>query len=138
MTKTIQQNVAFESTTPEDLFNAYLDSKKHSELTGAPAQIDSVVGGKFSAFDGGLSGRILQLVPTRLIVQSWRGQPWKDEDLDSTLILRFESTSSGAAIHLVHANIPDHAAAMVNEHAWNERYWSRWNRQLRKAGVAGP
>jgi hypothetical protein len=61
-----------------------------------------------------------------MIVQSWRGNVWKEADLDSILILTFRKTAQGAQIDLVHANIPEHAYDKVNEQAWHERYWKPW------------
>jgi uncharacterized protein YndB with AHSA1/START domain len=42
-----------------------------------------------------LSGTILQVVPKRLIVQSWRSPHWGKTDLDSTLILTFLPETDG-------------------------------------------
>jgi hypothetical protein len=44
MTKTIQQSVRFRAS-PEELFDIYLDSKKHSEATGGRARMSRKVGG---------------------------------------------------------------------------------------------
>ncbi len=95
MTKAIQQSVKFPAP-PEVLFEMYMDSKKHSESTGAPATISRQAGGKFTAFGGQLSGKTLAVVPNKMIVQSWRG-PWKAEDLDSILVITFEKMDRGHA-----------------------------------------
>ena len=44
-----------------------------SQFSGAKASISREVGGSFTAYDGALSGVILELVPDAKIVQSWRG-----------------------------------------------------------------
>ena len=72
-------------------------------------QIGARPGAKFSAFGGALSGRILQTVPGRLIVQSWRAKPFHKGDHDSTLILRFlPAGRTRGRIDLVHVNVPAH------------------------------
>lgn len=49
MPKNIVQKVVFKNTTPKALYELYMDSKKHSVATGAPAKISAKEGGKFSA-----------------------------------------------------------------------------------------
>jgi uncharacterized protein YndB with AHSA1/START domain len=53
--KNIKQEVIF-NVPPKDVFEALMDSKKHAEFTGSKAEIDRVVGGAFSLYDGYLSG----------------------------------------------------------------------------------
>lgn len=56
-----------------------------------------------------------------MIVQSWRGNVWKENDLDSIVIMTFSSTKRGAKIDLIHANVPDQ---FVKVEKWNELYWA--------------
>ncbi len=132
MPKTIQQTVKF-AAPPEKLFDVYLDSKKHAAAINSRASISRRVGGRFSAFGGMLRGRILALVPKRMIVQTWRGSDWKKSDGDSILILTFTKASGGGRIHLVHANIPDRRYAHINR-GWPKYYWKPWRTYLRRAG----
>ena len=83
--------------SPDRLFDMYLDPLIHAAFTGAPVTIAPKVGAEFRAFDGALSGRILHLVPKRLIVQAWRANHWSPEDLDSTLVLTFWPDEGGPA-----------------------------------------
>lgn len=127
MSKTFQQSVEFANVTAHDLYRTYMNSSEHSAAINAPASISLEIGGAFKIFgDNGLSGRNLAIIPDRLVVQAWRGQVWKPEDVDSTLILMFEDRPSGAYIHLAHLEIPDHAHQLVNPDAWNRMYWQRW------------
>ena len=88
MAKTIQQTVKF-SAPPDRLYDIYMDSKKHGAAVGSSASVSRKIGGRFSAFGGMLSGRLLARVPGRLIVQTWRGSNWKKSEGDSILILTF-------------------------------------------------
>ena len=90
-------------------------------MTGAPVSIGAYAGAEFRAFDGMLQGRILQVVPKRLIVQSWRAAHWKASDIDSTLILTFWPQGRGARIELVHVNVADHDFADVSA-GWETYY----------------
>ena len=136
MTPAIQQRVEFK-VAPSRLFNLYLDSRRHSAATGAKAVVSKKVGGKFSAFDGTITGKILAIVPNRMIVQSWRAKQWKKTDLDSILVLTFSKTKQGARIDLVHADVPEHDHDGVSQ-GWEKYYWTPWRAYLeQRAGRAG-
>ena len=109
----IEQSVKF-PCSPEVLFELYMDSAKHSAATGARAQIARRAGGRFTAFDGALSGRNLLIVPNRLIVQAWRSSAFKRDDPDSILVLEFSKAPGGAKVHMVHANVPPQDHRGVN------------------------
>jgi len=40
-------------------------------MTGSPAHVDGDAGGAFSAWDGYIFGRNLELIPDQCIVQAW-------------------------------------------------------------------
>jgi activator of HSP90 ATPase len=128
MTKTIQQSVRL-GALPEELFDTYLDSKKHSAATGGPARISGKVGATFTAWGGQLRGRNLMIVPKRLIVQAWRATHWKRDDPDSILILEFRKAPGGARISLVHVNVPvyDHKGVSLG---WPKYYWKPWKKYI--------
>jgi len=131
MAKTIQQSVKF-AASPRELYSTYLDSRKHGAAIDSTASVERRVGGRFTAFDGMLRGKILALVPGRMIVQSWRGADWKKTELDSVLTLTFEKARGGARLGLVHANIPNRHAASI-QHGWHNYYWRPWRAYLREA-----
>ncbi len=128
MTPAIQQRVEF-NVSPAKLFALYMDSKEHSAATRAKAVVSKKVGGKFSAFDGMISGRFLAIVPKRMIAQSWRAKHWRKTDLDSILVLTFSKTRRGARIDLVHANVPEHDHDGVSQ-GWEKYYWTPWRAYL--------
>jgi activator of HSP90 ATPase len=114
----------------------YLDPKFHAAITGAPVSIGHRPGAPFRAFNGMLTGSILQVVPKRLIVQSWRAEGWKDSDIDSTLILTFCTERRGARIELVHVNVADKDYSGVSE-GWETYYWTPWREYLKKHPAGG-
>ncbi len=124
MARAIQQSVKFRAS-PEMLYDIYMDSKKHSAATGAPARISRKVGGKFTAFAGAIGGKNLLILPKRMIVQAWRARHWKAADADSILILRFSKVPGGGRIDLVHAGIPAYDHRGVSE-GWKKYYWKPW------------
>ena len=130
MPKTIQQSVTLPAPA-EKLYDMYLSPKFHAEITGGPVVISRIAGTKFRAFGGMISGKMLQVVPKRLIIQSWRGKDWKPEDLDSTLIISFLPDKEGGRIELTHVNVPEYDYEDVSE-GWEKSYWKPWREYLRK------
>src|SRR6266404_8306294 len=110
MTKTIEQSVRFPATAKQ-LYDIYIDPKRHAQMTGAPVTISSRPGSKFTAFGGALWGSTLTAVPGKLIVQRWRSSHFKPTDPDSILVLMFSQDGKGGRIDLAHVNVPkqDHA-----------------------------
>lgn len=113
----------------ESLFDAYLDPAAHAAITGNPVEIAAEPGANFNAFDGMLSGTILQVVRPRLIVQSWRSAHFHAEDRDSTLILSFTPAGNEGRIDLVHLDVPDHDYDDVVT-GWQNYYWTPWREYL--------
>ena len=119
MNKVIEQKVLFKGSTAEELFDIFVNPKKHSEIHGGSETIISSRAGKrFSLLNGNLKGRNLLMVPNRMIVQTWRGNVWKEDDLDSILSLVFTDTIKGAQIDLVHSFTPDQFIEL-----WEQVYW---------------
>jgi activator of HSP90 ATPase len=135
MSKTIVQDVLFKDTTPRALYELYLDGKKHSVATGAPAEIQATGGSAFSAHSGYITGKNLHLVEDRLIVQTWRAQSWSRQDIDSTFIIYLEPKGSDTLLHAVHANVPDDAYDGLNQ-GWHKMYWEPWKLYLAGTPIA--
>jgi len=130
MTKAIQQSVEFPASAHE-LFETYMDSRKHTASTGMPAKISRRVGGRFSGFGGMIGGRNLMIVPAHMIVQAWRSSGWKKTDADSILIIHFSDTRSGGRVDLDHVNVPQHDHRGVTE-GWKKYYWKPWRTYFQK------
>ncbi len=133
MTKTIQQSVTLPAP-PAKLYDMYLNAKAHGAIIGGPVSISSKEGAKFRAFNGMVFGKVLYVVPKRLIVQSWRGSHWKKEDSDSIVVLSFLPEGEGSRIELVHANVADHDYEGVKE-GWEKYYWKPWLDYLEKEAI---
>lgn len=130
MSGTIQQTVILPASA-ERLFDMYLNPRIHEAFTGAPVIIDSEAGAEFRAFNNMIFGKMLYVVPKRLIVQAWRAAHWKLEDLDSILILTFRPDGDHGRIELTHVNIPEHDFEGVNQ-GWENYYWKPWREYLQK------
>ena len=74
----------------QEIYDAWLDSLVHSEMTGGEATMSDEIGAEVSAWDGYISGRNLELVPGERIVQSWRTTEFTDEHGDSIVTITLE------------------------------------------------
>jgi activator of HSP90 ATPase len=129
MANTIQQKLTFRKTSPDVLYNLYMNAKLHAQLTGRPAKISEKTGAEFSAYNGYCRGKNLQLIKNKLIVQSWRASDWNEGDIDSTFILLFEQKGKDAVVTMVHANVPDNQAKALAG-GWHDFYWTPWKKFL--------
>jgi activator of HSP90 ATPase len=128
MRNVIRQSVVLPALA-EKLFEMYINPLTHQAITGAPVDIGEKRGSKFKAFDGALTGTILEVIEPRLIVKSWRSVNFMDEDPDSTLILSFASEGDEGRIDLVHLDVPDQDYDGVNQ-GWEKYYWTPWRTYL--------
>ena len=131
MRNVISQSVVLPAPA-EHLFEMYIDPEKHAAITGAPVVIGVAPGSRFHAFNGALTGATLQIIPQRLVVQSWRSIKFNEGDPDSTLILAFapEGTNGrNGRIDLIHLDVPAHDYQGVVE-GWETHYWRPWRRYL--------
>lgn len=127
MTPILCQTVHFKAT-PELLFELYVDSRKHSASTGAPARVSRKTGGTFTAFNGAIQGHNLLVNPGKRVVQLWRASHWKKED-SSILILTFRPAAGGAQIDLVQVGVPHYDYRGV-KNGWRTYYWKPWQQLL--------
>lgn len=112
--------------SPEEIYEAWLDSEGHSKMTGSPAHATAIVGDSFDAWDGYISGKNLELEPGKRIVQSWRGASYKNSDEDSQIEVIFEAVDDGTRITLTHTNVPDDQGS--HEPGWTTHYFEPMQR----------
>ena len=93
--------------SPERIYKAWLDSGEHGKFTGGKAVIDPKKGGSFTAWDGYILGKNLELEPGRRIVQSWRTTEFPSRSPDSRIEVLFEKSGKGTKITIMHTSIPD-------------------------------
>jgi activator of HSP90 ATPase len=133
MSNTIRQEVTIKAR-PDRVYATLLDGQRFSEFTGgAAAQIDPTAGGAFSCFGGIITGRNIELVPVRRIVQACRVSRWPEGHYS---IVKFELHPHGAETRLVmdHVGFPPEMRAHLNgeaaEGGWHRQYWEPLNRYL--------
>lgn len=133
MTRPIVSGATF-PVPPQQLYRMFMEGRLHGAAIGSTARIQPKVGGRFSLFDGTLTGRTLHLVPGKLVVQAWRGSHWAKSDPDSILIVRFSGTAKAGRIELVHEGVPAHDHAGVSR-GWVDYYWKPWKAYLARTAA---
>jgi len=121
-TKIIEQEIVIK-TTPHEIYEAFMDSKIHSKFTEGKAKISREIGGSYSVFEGDLTGKNVELIPDKKIVQTWRseGENWP-KGYYSTITINLEPVDSGTLIKFTHVDIPEGAYESVKE-GWDSYYW---------------
>ncbi|MBT8220192.1 MAG: SRPBCC domain-containing protein [Bacteroidia bacterium] len=112
--------------TPQQVFDTWMDSKGHSEMTGGEASISNEIGSSFTAWDGYISGRNLELVPNKKIVQSWRTTEFHENEEDSLLEIELTERDGKTELTMFHSQLPEHGAQYVQ--GWADHYFQPMNR----------
>ena len=129
MSTKIKQTVTFKAT-PHEVYEALMDSKKHSSFSGGKASISRVVGGKFSAYDGYISGKNIELIPDTKIVQDWRAVDWA-EGVFSRITFVFTPIPEGTRLDFTHTGLPEGTEEEFTQ-GWIDNYWEPMKRFLEK------
>lgn len=107
---------------PAEIYKAWLSSAGHTAMTGSPAKVDGKVGGQFSAWDGYIFGKTLELTPNQRIVQAWRTTEFPDEAADSHIEVLLEEVADGTRITLTHRDMPEDQVDSYRQ-GWEDFYF---------------
>jgi len=108
--------------TAEEIYKSWLDSAAHSTMTGGEATMSDRIGAEVSAWEGYITGRNLELVPGRRIVQSWRTGNFTDAHDDSIIAVTLQNVPDGTLLTLEHKNVPDEQRS-YEEGGWQSNYF---------------
>ena len=106
---------------PERVYTAWLDPKEHARMTGAIATDEG--DGRFSAWDGYITGRTVSSVPHSKIVQAWRTTEFPSDLPDSVLTILFAKADGGTKVTLVHEELPE-GQSEAYALGWDEHYFA--------------
>ena len=128
MCGTVRHTVTFVAS-PARVFDAYLDSRRQSRITGLPARMSRRPGARFESGGGYIHGVNVEILPGRRIVQAWRGDDWP-EGAYSILRLEFRKQGTGTRLLVDHRGIPESATRGVAR-GWHEHFWRPMQRHFR-------
>ena len=109
------------AATPEQIYKAWLSMDGHTRMTGSPAEVAGRVKGKFTAWDGYISGETLESKPFSRILQAWRTTEFPEGSPDSNVEILLESVKGGTKVTIIHTNIPDDQADDYKQ-GWQDFY----------------
>jgi activator of HSP90 ATPase len=130
-TKTIRQKVSFLTATPRDVYRAFLSSKEHSEFTGSNSRCSARVDGRFTAWNRYISGKNIELVKNKKIVQEWKTTEWPEGYEPSILTISLEDYGNGTLLIMIQTKVPASQYEEYNQ-GWYESYWDPMNEYFRK------
>jgi activator of HSP90 ATPase len=119
-TRMVRQSGTLQSS-PHKVYEALMDSRRHSKLTGAKAKIGRKAGETFTAFDGHIKGYTLEGVPDRKIAQLWRAEHWPKGHY-SHLTFSLKRLKKGTRLILIQKDVPNQDYKDICE-GWREFYW---------------
>ncbi|MFT5179558.1 MAG: activator of HSP90 ATPase [Candidatus Paceibacteria bacterium] len=122
-TKEINQKITFENTDPHSVYELLMDSKKHSDFTGEPADISREVDGKCNAYGDWIEAINVELIPDQKIVQKWRGGDWSDDHY-SVATFEFESLGNDTVLTFTQAEVPEENHDDISQ-GWHDHYWDK-------------
>lgn len=108
---------------PKDIYDAWLSSAEHTAMTGGAATASAQVGARFTAWDGYIEGRNLELKPHWCIVQSWRTTQFAPGEPDSRLEICIHPKGSESEVLLIHTNIPPDQVESYRS-GWVDHYFA--------------
>lgn len=128
-TMTVRQSVTFRAGI-HDVYEALMDSNKHSEITGSRVNISRRVGDKFIVYDGDIEGENIDIIPDRKIVQSWRYSNWPEGHY-SKVTFSFKENSGNTRLFFTQTGVPEEFYLDIGQ-GWRDYYWEPMKEMLKK------
>ena len=119
------------NASPEAVYKAPAFIKRaHSAFTGSKAVRNSRVGGKFTAWHGYISGKSIELVKAKKIVQEWKTTEWPEHYGPSTLKFYLKK-NRGIELSTIQSKVPESQVRKYDT-GWHSAYWKPMNEYLAK------
>ncbi|PCJ95262.1 MAG: hypothetical protein COA50_08595 [Flavobacteriaceae bacterium] len=103
------------------IYKAWLSTQGHTKMTLGTAFTSDKVGDPFSAWDGYINGKNVELVPYTKIVQSWRSSQFEEHEEDSQIEILLKELDGKTELTLTHSKVPE-----SGEHykkGWDNHYF---------------
>ena len=127
---TIIQSVIIKAS-PKEVYDARIDPKIHSKFTGSKATGKATVGRSFTAWDGYIHGKTLELEEGKRIVQNWVTSEWPQDFPPSRLELTFKDLGDKTEITMVHSDVPVALEVDLGQ-GWIDFYWEPLKNYFKK------
>jgi activator of HSP90 ATPase len=103
---------------PSDIYSALTNPKTIELWSGYPAEMSTVPGSEFSLWEGDITGRNIEFIENRKVVQEWY---FGEQTVKSVVTISIEPEGDHSSVTIEHTNIPDEEFADISE-GWREYY----------------
>ena len=104
---------------PDEVFNALTNPATIQLWSGEPAEMSTIPGSEFSLWEGSITGKNLEFIPGKKIVQEWYFGDQEEKSI-ATILIHYHK--NGSSVELRHINIPDEDYLNIIE-GWNINYF---------------
>jgi activator of HSP90 ATPase len=103
---------------PADVYSALTNPYTIELWSGYPAVMSEVPGSEFSLWEGDITGRNIEFIKDRKVVQEWY---FGDREEKSIVTISIFPDRDNSSVTVDHTNIPDEDFAGISE-GWREYY----------------
>jgi activator of HSP90 ATPase len=132
-TKDLTQTYILKAS-PQEIYDSLADMDLHADLTGAKATGQTKKGGSFTAYDGYIMGKFIDLLPGQKIVADWRGEEdsWPKGHFSRVTWTFNKKNKDTTEVTLNQRGVPVEVFENINQ-GWVDYYWKPL---IRKFGQA--
>ncbi|MEM9070952.1 MAG: SRPBCC domain-containing protein, partial [Myxococcota bacterium] len=109
------------TASPNAIYAAWMDERRHSAFTGRRATVDPWVGGRVTGDDGKIDATHIHLDTGRRIVMTWRTSEFPVKAHDSRVEIRLEPVAGGTTVSVHQTDIPDGLSTSIKK-IWRSLY----------------
>ncbi|MEO0321759.1 MAG: SRPBCC domain-containing protein, partial [Myxococcota bacterium] len=109
------------SASPNRIYQAWMDERRHTAFTGRRATVEQWVGGRLTASDGFIEATHVQLDMGRRIVLRWRTAEFPEKHPDSQVEVRLDPAPGGTKVVVYQTGIPEGLGAGLKK-IWRSVY----------------
>lgn len=91
--------------SPDQVYNDWINGKSHTAMTGGLATIEPAIGSFHTAWDGYITGEILELDDNERILMTWRTEEFSQDADDSLVEVSFIPDGDNCVLQLNHSNL---------------------------------
>ncbi len=103
---------------PSDVYSAITNPFTIELWSGYPAEMSTVPGSEFSLWEGDITGKNLEFIADKKVVQEWY---FGDQEEKSIVTITIEPDRENSRVTVEHTNIPDEEFNDIAE-GWREYY----------------
>ncbi len=120
--------------SPNAIYAAWMDSRRHSAITGSVAVINPWVGGRVTARARFIEATHVKLETGKRILLAWRTQDFPPDAPDSTVDVLLQPAAGGTKVSIQHSQIPAGHSAAARE-IWRTLYLDPMKKYFGKTGA---